>query len=114
MRFRTDILLLVLIGLGVNQPVKAQAISFSPTRLFFKGNPGETLTETITISNSGKEPYEFITSIQDWKRDSLGNKIYFPMGTLASSNGRNIRLSSTNIKINPGEKKELYNQHPGA
>ncbi|QNK64684.1 hypothetical protein H7F33_09490 [Pedobacter sp. PAMC26386] len=105
MRFRTGVLLMFLVVFSIRS--NAQAISFSPTRLFFKGNPGETLTETITISNSGKDPYEFITSIQDWKRDSLGNKVYFPMGTLVNSNGRNISLSSTNLKLNPGEKKSF-------
>jgi len=91
--------------MGSIQPITAQTISFSPTRVFFEGNPEETVTEIITISNSGKDTYEFIVHIQDWKRDSLGNKLYFPMATLPNSNAKYIGLSTTNLKVEPGERK---------
>jgi len=91
---------------GIDE-LMAQTISFSPTRIFFKGNPGETLSEVITVSNSGKSTYEFIVHLQDWKRDSLGNKVYAPMGTLPASNAKNIRLSETAIKLAPGEKRNF-------
>jgi hypothetical protein len=85
----------------------AQAVSFSPARIFFKGNPGETVTEDIILSNSSKDTYEFIANIKDWKRDSLGTKIYFPMNVLPNSNAKNISLEGTSIKLNPGEKKSF-------
>lgn len=87
--------------------VCAQALSFSPTRIFFKGNPGETVTENVTVVNSGTDVYEFVTRLQDWKRDSLGTKVYFPMGTLPNSNGKTISLSSTNFSLAAGEKKSF-------
>jgi hypothetical protein len=85
----------------------AQELSFSPTRLFFKGNPAETVTKEVSITNSSKEVYEFITRLGDWKRDSLGTKMYSQMDSLPNSNGKSISLSSTNFTVNPGEKKVI-------
>ena len=49
------ILLLVL----VTSPIFAQGISMSPTRVFFTGNPGETVTETVILHNSSRNDYIF-------------------------------------------------------
>ncbi|MGJ7031138.1 hypothetical protein [Niabella hirudinis] len=85
--------------------LQAQQISFSPMRLFFKGAPGETVSETITISNTTSQPYEFLLNLKDWNRDSLGTKHYFPESSLPHSNAKNISLPQTNFIIAPGEKK---------
>jgi len=97
----------MIISLLLVQMVFAQAVSFSPARIFFKGNPGETITEDITLYNSSKDTYEFIANIKDWKRDSLGTKIYFPMNVLPNSNAKNISLEGTSIKLGPGEKRSF-------
>ncbi|SDE30136.1 fimbrial biogenesis chaperone [Niabella drilacis] len=85
--------------------LQAQQISFSPMRLFFKGAPGETVSETITIANTTGQPYEFLLSLKDWNRDSLGIKHYFPANSLPHSNAKSISLPQTSFIVTPGEKK---------
>lgn len=74
-------------------------------RLFFKGLPGETVSETVTVANTTSEPYEFLVNLQDWNRDSTGAKHYFPAGSLPLSNARTINLQQTSFAVAPGEKK---------
>lgn len=107
MKIRTQsrFILLTIIGIFLIQMGFAQSISFSPARIFFKGNPGETVTQDITLFNSSKDTYEFIINIKDWKRDSLGTKVYFPIGVLPNSNAKNISMESTNFKLDAGEKR---------
>jgi len=107
MKINFRYLLIFLVSFYVYQQAAAQAVSFSPTRVFFKGNPGETVSEVITISNTSKLPYEFVTSIADWKRDSVGQKEYAEMGTMPHSNAKHIQLSGTTLQVNPGEQKSF-------
>lgn len=113
---RNFLFLLIYLAFSTPKQTFAQAISFSPSRIFFKGSPGETISETITLSNSSKQSYEFVQTLKDWKRDSLGGKIYFPMGTLPNSNANNISLSETNFSLRPGEQKSflVYIKIPAA
>lgn len=91
----------------LSHSVMGQGISLSPTRLFFTGNPGETVSQTITFSNTSKKPFSFNTRIQDFERDSLGNKVYLNRQTLSASNAGWISISSNGIVIQPGEKQEV-------
>jgi len=84
-----------------------QGFSVSPSRLSFTGNPGETVAQTISLSNTSQSILTFSTRIQDFDRDSLGNKIYYDAGTRASSNSRWLTMSSTSVKLLPGETKKL-------
>lgn len=106
-KIKFRIIVLMLAGSFLYQQAAAQALSFSPTRVYFKGNPGQTVSEVITIHNSSAEPYEFIISLEDWKRDSLGIKEYSPMSTLPNSNAKNITLPATNFQLGPKEKKSF-------
>lgn len=85
--------------------VGAQEISVSPAYINFEGKPGETVSQTVVLTNSGKKPYDFVISVKDWKRDSFGNKIYSEAGTLSHSNANRIRLIENTITLLPGEKK---------
>jgi hypothetical protein len=105
--FYIRFLLALLAASSLNQVVTAQEVSFSPSRVFFKGNPGETVTETVSINNAGTETFEFIASVQDWKRDTLGMKIFSPGGTLLHSNASAIKLPLTSMQVLPGEKKNF-------
>ncbi|MBE8722072.1 fimbrial biogenesis chaperone [Sphingobacterium pedocola] len=83
----------------------AQDISVSPSVITLSGNPGETISETLTITNSGKMPYEFLVSIKDWKREISGNKVHADAGTLPNSNSAWIRVAENSFVIKPGERK---------
>lgn len=84
---------------------KAQEISVSPAYINFEGKPGETVSQTVTLTNTGKKPYDFAINLKDWKRDSLGNKIYSEVGTLPHSNANQIRIIENTLTLMPGEKK---------
>lgn len=85
----------------------AQGISVSPSRIFFKGLPGQTVTESITFTNNSSVGFNFTASIKDWKRDSLGKKIYFTPGHLKTSNSNWLKLSESTVNLNPGETKKV-------
>lgn len=80
-----------------------QGISVSPSRIFFKGEAGQIVTQTITFTNSSKTNFNFIPSIKDWDRDSLGVKKYYPLGELDRSNGAWLSLSESSVHLGPGE-----------
>ena len=84
-----------------------QGFAISPSRIFMTGNPGETVSQTITFSNTSAAPLSFTTRIQDWNRDSLGTKVYFDSGTLPASNSKWISLSNNAVVVQPGEVKQV-------
>lgn len=84
-----------------------QGVSVSPSRVFFKGKAGQTVTQNITFSNSSNMALSFVASIKDWQRDSLGVKQYYPLGHKARSNGGWLSLSENTVQLAPGERKNV-------
>ncbi len=87
--------------------VAAQGVSMSPTRLFFTGNPGETVTETVLLNNSSVKDYTLSISYKDWERDENGNKVYFEPGTLEKSNASWISTFENTLSIPPESTTEV-------
>jgi P pilus assembly chaperone PapD len=106
MRFLTILFTLCLVS-ALSHTAKGQGISVSPSRLMFTGNPGETVTQEITFSNSSDKPLSFITRQQDWDRDSLGVKVYYKPNSRPGSNANWISLSSNSVSIEPGQSKKI-------
>jgi hypothetical protein len=92
--------LAVLLFIGIT--AKAQGISMSPTRLFFNGNPGETLIQNVIITNGSSGSITFNTRINDWYRDSLGEKIYVDKNTLPKSNSNWVSTPEELFTVNAG------------
>jgi len=84
-----------------------QGLSVAPSRIFFKGKPGQTVTESITFTNNSDKPFTFTSVIKDWERDSLGTKVYHPVGKLKESNGNWLSLSESTIILQPGQTKQV-------
>ncbi|WP_442589134.1 COG1470 family protein [Pedobacter sp. AW31-3R] len=106
-RFKNILLITLSLVLLLIHTALGQGISLSPSRLFFSGKPGETLSQTINFSNTSEKVFTFTTRIQNFERDSLGIKYYFSGDTIANSNVKWLSLSSGNIVIQPGEKKSV-------
>lgn len=87
--------------------VDAQGVSMSPTRLFFTGNPGDTVTETVILSNSSDQDYTLSISYKDWRRDEDGNKLYFEPGSLKRSNASWISTTESTLNIPPESSTEV-------
>lgn len=90
-----------------SSPFFAQSISMSPTRLFFTGNPGEKVTETVILHNSSDKEYVFNINYKDWVREEDGNKVYTDSGTLPSSNASWVSTPENAVTIPAGTTKEV-------
>lgn len=79
----------------------------SPTRLFFTGNPGETVTQTVILSNSSTTDYVFNVNLKDWKREQNGNKVYFEPQTTPNSNASWVSTVESSVNLPPKTDKEI-------
>lgn len=85
----------------------AQGVSMSPTRLFFTGNPGETVTQNVTMYNNSDNDYIFNINQKDWNRSEDGTKVYFEQGVLNHSNSNWVSTLETNISLPSKSTKEV-------
>ncbi|MBN9299468.1 MAG: hypothetical protein J0I41_20880 [Filimonas sp.] len=85
----------------------AQSVSVSPSRCFFTATPGQTASQVLAISNSSNQPVIFKASFKDFKRDSLGEKIYFDKGTLPLSNANWMEVTPDVIELAPNQQKTI-------
>jgi P pilus assembly chaperone PapD len=100
-------LLIPTLFLGTPQ-LLAQEISVSPARVFFKESGSEHVySQRVLLQNSSAEPIIFKSSLSDWKRDSVGNKRYFPAGTLPLSNATWVEVQPNVVEIQPHAKQEV-------
>lgn len=106
MRFLTILFTLSLVS-ALSHTAKSQGFSLSPTRLFFTGNPGETISQTLTFGNSTNKTVSYVARIQDFDRDTLGNKVYYDSNTRPSSNASWISFSTSSVVVGPGETKQI-------
>jgi len=105
MRFLTILFTISLVS--TLHTVMGQGFSLSPSRLFFTGNPGETVNQTLTFGNTTGKTVSYVARIQDFDRDSIGNKVYYPAGTKPASNASWISFSSSSVEVPPGENRQL-------
>ena len=98
---------IILLMLGLSSAIYGQGITVSPTRLFFTGEPGSVQKQSIVITNAGKEAVAFNVSLNDWYRDSIGQKVYLPANSTSRSNAGWIKTSANVINIPPGGSQEL-------
>lgn len=99
------LLLSLMVTLAID--VSAQGLSMSPTRLFFTGNPGETITQTVRLGNSSDKEYNLSVSYKDWERDHNGNKIYTEPGTRDHSNASWVSTDQNTIRVPANGQKEV-------
>lgn len=85
----------------------AQSISMSPTRLFFTGNPGEKVTQTVTLQNSSDKDYVFNLNYKDWVRDENGNKVYLDAGSSKTSNAAWMSTLENAVTVPAKSTKEI-------
>lgn len=85
----------------------AQGIAITPSRIFFKGSPGQMVSEAIVFTNNTNTEVSFVPSFKDWDRDSLGVKHYFAAGSTNHSNADWLSLSDFLIRMQPNESKKV-------
>ncbi|NCD72146.1 fimbrial biogenesis chaperone [Mucilaginibacter agri] len=99
--------LMLLFTIAMGQRTLAQAISISPSRMFFSGDKGQELSQQVTLNNTGKATLSFKASLMDWSRDSTGEKRYYPAGTQASSNATWVEVMPNVVELPPGSKQQV-------
>ncbi len=87
--------------------LSAQSISMSPTRLFFTGNPGEKIMQTVTLHNSSDKVYVFNLNYKDWVREEDGNKVYLNPGSSKISNAAWVSTLENSVTVPAKSKKEI-------
>ncbi|WP_285270189.1 Fn3-like domain-containing protein [Kaistella rhinocerotis] len=85
----------------------AQSISMSPTRLFFTGNPGEKVAQTVTLHNSSDKDYVFNLNYKDWVREVDGNKVYSDAGSSKISNAAWLSTLENTVTVPAESTKEI-------
>ncbi|OLY90823.1 hypothetical protein SAMN05444008_12357 [Cnuella takakiae] len=78
-----------------------------PTKVFFNAAPALAQKQIIEVRNTDEVPLLLEFNLQDWMRDSLGNKLYANPGAYAQSCSRYIKLSAEKMLLQPGESREL-------
>jgi len=90
-----------------NTLIYGQGISISPSRIFFTGDPGQTVSQTITFSNTSNTELYFVANLKDWDRDSVGVKKYYSEGQKPQSNAAWLTLSENTVRLAAGETKSV-------
>lgn len=101
------IYLFVFLFLTGSSSILAQSISMSPTRLFFTGNPGEKVTQTVTLQNSSDKDYVFNLNYKDWVREEDGNKVYLEAGSSKTSNASWVSTLENTVTVPARSTKEI-------
>ncbi|WP_228388355.1 Fn3-like domain-containing protein [Chryseobacterium sp. CBo1] len=104
---RKFIHLFIFIILTGSSSILAQSISMSPTRLFFTGNPGEKVAQTVTLQNSSDKDYVFNLNYKDWAREEDGNKVYLEAGSSKTSNAAWVSTLENAITVPAKSTKEI-------
>lgn len=100
---------LVLI-LCLMEPVLCQAqIGFqvSPAKLYFNRASADNQTLQLHITNPMNTRLVLQATCADWRRDSVGEKVYYPPGTLPTSGCSLFKVTPDVIELAPGEKRDV-------
>ncbi len=77
-------------------------------KLEFNAPAGSSQTQTVLITNPSARALEAVVQLADWTRDSLGNIVSAPPGSLPHSCAGRLRIfPGTNFTLAPGDRKEL-------
>ncbi|GAB3570435.1 hypothetical protein GCM10027578_26800 [Spirosoma luteolum] len=100
--------LVILLGLTVFFDGWAQVgFQASPVRLYFEQHKPGDQTQVVHITNTEPRRLVLQAGCADWRRDSTGNKQFFPAGTLPASCCAMVQVSPSVIELGPGEKKDV-------
>ncbi len=99
----------VFLSLSISASFAQTGISVSTPRVYFQGNPGQTISEKIVIKNvSEKSEMELALSLSDWTYSETGENIVLPPDSLPISFTDWVSITEGSyFLLKPGEEKEL-------
>jgi P pilus assembly chaperone PapD len=105
--FKDLFLLLLLLSLA-NSSNAQVGISVSPPRLYYELNPGQTGSNSISVSNvSTKHTLNLAITVGDWEYDSLGENVMLDAGNSSISSASWITVNQNYFSLKPGESKDI-------
>ncbi len=78
-----------------------------PSKLYFNEQNGALTPARIFVKNPSQVRMVVRASCADWRRDSVGNKQYFPPGELPTSCCPYLLVQPETVELQPGEEKEM-------
>ena len=87
--------------------LKVTGVSVSPSRLRMNGKPGETVIETIKITNNTDVANSFSMNFFDFDMNGKGKSAFSEPGTGKYSLSKWASVSPTFVELAPGERKEI-------
>jgi hypothetical protein len=85
----------------------AQSVRIQPTVYDLHLSNNESLTQTLSISNTSNKPVAFQLYLGDWLRDTSGGHQYFKPDTLNRSCANWVSISKNYVVIEPQKTEEL-------
>lgn len=104
---RIKVLTLILCLLEVSLCQAQIGFQVSPAKLYFtqKGTSEQTLL--LHLTNPMDTRLILQATCADWRRDSTGDKVYFPAGSLPTSCCSLVRVTPSTIELAPGEQRDV-------
>ncbi|WP_288428419.1 hypothetical protein [uncultured Spirosoma sp.] len=100
----------LLLMLCLAEPLLSQAqIGFqvSPAKLYFNRASADNQPLRLHITNPMDTRLVLQATCADWRRDSVGEKVYYPPGTLPTSGCSLFKVIPDVIELAPGEKRDV-------
>jgi P pilus assembly chaperone PapD len=97
------LVILVIANFGTS----AQSVRIQPTVYDLHLSANESLTQSLTISNTSNKPVAFQIYLGDWLRDTTGGHQYFKPDTLSRSCASWITLSKNYVVVEPSKTEEI-------
>jgi hypothetical protein len=79
----------------------------SPAKLYFNQTSSENQTLRLHLTNPMDTRLVLQATCADWRRDSLGEKVYYPAGTLPTSSCSLFKITPDVIELAPGEQRDV-------
>ena len=97
-------LLLVLVGF---RAVGQTGFQVEPPKITFDEQNGKLSPVRVKVTNTSSVRMVIRASCVDWRRDSVGDKQFFPSGTLPTSCCPYLRVQPETIEMPPGTQQEV-------
>lgn len=104
---RTGGLLLILSLMDILFCQAQIGFQVSPARLYFTPRGTTEQTLRLHLTNPMDTRLVLQASCSDWRRDSTGEKVYYPAGALPTSCCSLVKVIPSTIELAPGEQRDV-------
>lgn len=101
------LLFTLLLASATLRAVGQTGFQVEPPKLTFEEQNGKLAPVRVKITNTSSVRMVIRASCADWRRDSLGDKQFFPAGTLPTSCCPYLRVQPETVEMAPGSQQEV-------